>query len=56
MSSKSANYTCYHLSDNIGLFLLCEVALGKERELSYTDYNADKLPHGYNSTKGVGYK
>lgn len=28
MAAKSAGYTCYGLSDNVGLFLLCEVALG----------------------------
>ena len=28
MLGKSGNYCCYHLSDNIGLFLLCDVALG----------------------------
>lgn len=31
MAGKSAPYTCSYLSDNVGLFLLCEVALGKPR-------------------------
>lgn len=37
MSGKSAPYTCYNLSDNVGLFLLCEVALGNPRKLHGTD-------------------
>ncbi len=31
MAVKSAPYTCYNLSDNVGLFLLCEVALGNAK-------------------------
>ena len=31
MAAKSAPYTCYNLSDNVGLFLLCEVALGNPK-------------------------
>lgn len=55
MASKSANYTCYHLSENVGLFLLCEVALGKSRELHGTDHDADdNLPKTCQSTKGLG--
>ena len=56
MAGKSADYTCSHLSDNVGLFLLCEVALGKPRELHGTDHDADNLPKGFHSTKGLGVK
>jgi poly [ADP-ribose] polymerase 2/3/4 len=31
MAGKSARYCCSNLSDNVGLFLLCEVALGNPR-------------------------
>jgi len=31
MAGKSAAYCCANLSNNIGIFLLCEVALGKQR-------------------------
>ena len=34
--------------------LLCEVALGQSNELLQADYNANKLPKGKNSVKGVG--
>jgi poly [ADP-ribose] polymerase 2/3/4 len=54
MAGKSANYCCSHLSGNVGLFLLCEVALGKTRDLYDTDCDADNLPKGYHSTYGVG--
>ena len=37
-----------------GLLLLCEVALGEMNELTQADYNADKLPAGKHSTKGLG--
>ena len=37
-----------------GLLLLCEVALGEMNELTQADYNADKLPKGRHSTKGLG--
>ncbi|XP_026445164.1 poly [ADP-ribose] polymerase 2-like [Papaver somniferum] len=52
MFSKSANY-CYS-SSGAGVLLLCEVALGEMAELLHSDYNADKLPAGKLSTKGVG--
>ncbi|KAI5074524.1 hypothetical protein GOP47_0010485 [Adiantum capillus-veneris] len=54
MVSKSANYCCTSAHNPIGVLLLCEVALGDMRELQYADYNADKLPSGKLSTKGVG--
>ncbi|GKU86867.1 hypothetical protein SLEP1_g1338 [Rubroshorea leprosula] len=54
MFSKSANY-CYanHLS-TAGVLLLCEVALGDMVELRRAKSDADKLPDGKLSTKGVG--
>lgn len=55
MAGKSAPYTCSNLSDNVGLFLLCEVALGKMREIHETDQDADdNLPKGCSSTRGIG--
>ncbi|XP_059625657.1 poly [ADP-ribose] polymerase 2 [Cornus florida] len=54
MFSKSANY-CYSThATTAGVLLLCEVALGDMAELLTADYNADKLPEGKLSTKGVG--
>ena len=54
MVSKSANYCSASSSDNIGLLLLCKVAIGKTRDLYFADYNAGNLPFGAHSTKGVG--
>lgn len=54
MSSKSANYCFATSSKPQGLLLLCEVALGKSNELLHADYNADQLPKGKNSVKGIG--
>lgn len=54
MFSKSANYCCSSSKAPAGVLLLCEVALGDMAELLYADYNADKLPEGKLSTKGVG--
>ncbi|TNV79748.1 hypothetical protein FGO68_gene2208 [Halteria grandinella] len=57
MAGKSAPYTCHHLSGGVGLFLLCEVALGKMRELHGTDADADdNLPKTCQSTRGIGTK
>ncbi|XP_038681240.1 poly [ADP-ribose] polymerase 2-A isoform X2 [Tripterygium wilfordii] len=54
MFSKSANY-CYATSAiTTGVLLLCEVALGDMVELLNAKYDADKLPEGKLSTKGVG--
>ncbi|RNA22029.1 poly [ADP-ribose] polymerase 2 [Brachionus plicatilis] len=53
-SSKSANY-CYPTSTkNVGILSLSEVSLGNFNELKQADNNADKLPKGKVSTKGVG--
>lgn len=54
MSSKSANYCFATPSKPEGLLLICEVALGKLNELKQADYNADQLPKGKNSVKGLG--
>lgn len=54
MVSKSANYCFAHNSDNVGLLLLCKVAVGTPHKLYNADYNADKLPAGKNCTMGVG--
>ncbi|CAA6662039.1 unnamed protein product [Spirodela intermedia] len=54
MFSKSANY-CFATPTFIdGVLLLCEVALGDMEEKLSGDYNADQLPEGKSSTKGVG--
>ncbi|KAJ6848626.1 poly [ADP-ribose] polymerase 2-A [Iris pallida] len=54
MFSKSANY-CFATKDcSSGVLLLCEVALGDMAEKLDADYNADRLPTGKLSTKGVG--
>jgi len=54
MSSKSANYCWTNRTNNIGLLLICEVALGNPKKLVNADYNADKLATGFNSVQGLG--
>ncbi|XP_067837774.1 poly [ADP-ribose] polymerase 2, partial [Heptranchias perlo] len=54
MSSKSANYCFATREQNVGLLLLCEVALGDCNKLLVADYEADKLPPGKDSTMGLG--
>ncbi|XP_031496360.1 poly [ADP-ribose] polymerase 2 [Nymphaea colorata] len=55
MFSKSANYCyAYNSGSRSGVLLLCEVALGDMAELLTANYNADQLPFGKLSTKGVG--
>lgn len=54
MSSKSANYCFANQNNNVGLLLLCEVALGESNELLDADYEANNLPAGKHSTKGLG--
>lgn len=54
MVSKSANYCFTNPSNNVGILMLCEVAMGKMRELTNADYNASNLPKGYHGTKGCG--
>lgn len=50
LASKSAPYCCADMSNNIGIFLVCEVALGKTRDLYMPDCDADNLPKGTHST------
>lgn len=54
MSSKSANYCFANRSNNTGLLLLCEVALGDSNDLLAADYEADQLPSGKQSVRGLG--
>uniref|UniRef100_A0A3Q0S7H7 Poly [ADP-ribose] polymerase n=1 Tax=Amphilophus citrinellus TaxID=61819 RepID=A0A3Q0S7H7_AMPCI len=54
MSSKSANYCFANQSNDVGLLLLCEVALGDSNELLDADYEAGNMPAGKHSTKGLG--
>ncbi|XP_041018199.1 poly [ADP-ribose] polymerase 2 isoform X2 [Juglans microcarpa x Juglans regia] len=54
MFSKSANYCYATHAAKPGVLLLCEVALGDMAELLNAKYDADKLPEGKLSTKGVG--
>ncbi|CAO2203462.1 unnamed protein product [Urochloa humidicola] len=54
MFSKSAKYCCASEASSSGVLLLCEVALGDMNELLDGDYNANNLPQGKLSTKGVG--
>lgn len=52
--SKSANYCFASKRQPAGFLLLCEVALGNTCDKFGADYNADRLPSGVHSTKGVG--
>ncbi|CAN1859316.1 Poly [ADP-ribose] polymerase 2 [Linum perenne] len=54
MFSKSANYCYASGHSSSGVLLLCEVALGDMVEFSHANYDAEKLPPGKLSTKGVG--
>ncbi|KAK5860334.1 hypothetical protein PBY51_021821 [Eleginops maclovinus] len=54
MSSKSANYCFANQNNQTGLLLLSEVALGDCNELVMADCNAQNLPAGKHSTKGLG--
>ncbi|KAF7086713.1 hypothetical protein CFC21_089980 [Triticum aestivum] len=54
MFSKSANYCYPSQASRSGVLLLCEVALGEMNELLDGDINANNLPEGKLSTKGVG--
>ncbi|XP_034642771.1 poly [ADP-ribose] polymerase 2 isoform X5 [Trachemys scripta elegans] len=54
MSSKSANYCFASHQRDVGLLLLCEVALGECQELLEANAEAGKLPPGKHSTKGLG--
>ncbi|KAJ8023574.1 Poly [ADP-ribose] polymerase 2 [Holothuria leucospilota] len=53
-SSKSCNYCRTNKEENVGLALLCEVALGESHELVAANKNAHQLPPGKKSVKGLG--
>merc|ERR1719445_1323234 len=53
MVSKSANYCNTTRTNNTGLLLLCDVALGNMYEATKAEY-VEKLPTGFHSTKGLG--
>ncbi|KAG8930718.1 hypothetical protein FRC01_002368 [Tulasnella sp. 417] len=55
-STKSLGYTHYHLSDQTGLMLLCEVVTAPMLELQDADYNAGDKCKAANAlaTKGIG--
>ena len=55
MVSKSANYCNTSRSNNTGILMLCDVALGSMYERKAADY-IEKLPKGKHSTKGLGKK
>lgn len=54
MVTKSANYCFTNPSNNTGLMMLCEVALGETNDKLHADYYANLLPPGKMSTKGCG--
>ncbi|KAH7930598.1 PARP-domain-containing protein [Leucogyrophana mollusca] len=56
MMSKSANYCYAHLSDNIGVLLLCEVAAKPYFEQTDANYDADRQCKANKklATKGIG--
>ncbi|XP_014512608.1 poly [ADP-ribose] polymerase 2 [Vigna radiata var. radiata] len=54
MFSKSANYCYATRTAKDGVLLLCEVALGEMAGLLNACYDADRLPEGKLSTKGLG--
>uniref|UniRef100_A0A8D8YVJ1 Poly [ADP-ribose] polymerase n=1 Tax=Cacopsylla melanoneura TaxID=428564 RepID=A0A8D8YVJ1_9HEMI len=51
--SKSANYCMTSSSNNVGLLLLCEVALGNVLKKTQAEF-VTKLPAGYQSVQGQG--
>ena len=54
LADKSVNYCCTHLSKGIGLFVVCEVALGNPQQFLSPNYDAATLPPGCHSTHAVG--
>lgn len=54
MVSKSANYCFTNRDNNVGILLLCEVALGNTNDLTASCYTANNLPPNKHSTKGIG--
>ncbi|XP_077299838.1 poly-(ADP-ribose) polymerase [Arctopsyche grandis] len=53
MVSKSANYCCTNVQNNVGVMLLCEVALGNMMELTAAK-NVVTPKSGCHSVKGIG--
>jgi len=53
MVSKSGNYCMTNKRNNIGIMMLCDVALGNMYELKGSEY-VTKLPKGKHSCKGIG--
>lgn len=51
---KSFHYSRPDISGGIGTFVLCEVALGKTRQLNCSNQDAARLPAGCHSTHAVG--
>lgn len=51
--SKSANYCMTTSANNVGLLLLCEVALGNVVEKTQAEF-VTKLPAGFHSVQGLG--
>ena len=52
--SKSAGYCATSREAPTACMLLCDVALGGMNEKLHADYNANQLPKGKLSTKGIG--
>lgn len=51
---KAKLITIYWLQEKVISILCSQVALGNSNELLDADYNADQLPSGKHSTKGLG--
>ena len=54
LAGKSAPYCCPYLSNNTGIFVLCQVALGNCQEKLRPDCDSDILKKGTHSTHAVG--
>lgn len=54
LADKSVGYACTGLSKGIGLFVVCEVALGNPQQFRNPNYDAAKLAPGCHSTHAVG--
>jgi len=54
MAEKSSAYCCANISNNVGLLLLCEAALGNTKVYSSFYEDAANLPKGCHSTHGMG--
>lgn len=53
--TKSANYCATSRTNNTGLMLLCQVALGKMQKLKIANHNINNIPNAeWQSTGGVG--